>query len=73
MDILQKSLVTAVRDFARANYEMDGWDYIVECFDDTDILDAIGEAKTSAVAIREIGKIAKLHASVRADIEGEIF
>lgn len=73
MDSLQSLLVAEVRRYASANYDMDGWDYIVECFSDEDILDAIGQAKTSKAAIRACGQVVKLHSELRADIQGEVF
>lgn len=73
MDILQQALVNVVKAHARANYEMDGWDYIVEAFSDEEILEVIGGAKTSLGAIRAVGKTAKLLNSQREDVQGEIF
>ncbi len=73
MDDLQKALVEVVKNYACANYEMDGWDYIVECFSDEDILEAIKHAKTDKAAIRAVGRLAKELNERRKDVQGEIF
>lgn len=73
MDSLQQSLVDAVKAFARANYEMDGWDYIVETMSDEEILELIGGASTTKDAIRQAGQVAKLWDERRKDVEGEVF
>lgn len=73
MDSLQRTLVDAVKAFARANYEMDGWDYIVETMDDEDILELIGGATTAKDAIRAAGQTAKLLNERREDVQGEVF
>jgi len=73
MDILQKELVAVIRRFASANYEMDGWDYIVECFSDEDILEAIGDAITDKGAIRRVGRLAKELNARRKEVQAEIF
>jgi hypothetical protein len=45
-------LILAVRAHAEANYDQDGWDYLVECWEDADIAKQIGKARTVAGAIR---------------------
>ena len=49
MDVFD--FVSVVRNHALANYNTDGWDYVVECWEDGDILDAINDATTAAQAI----------------------
>lgn len=46
-----QELINAVRDHANANWEKDGWDFLVECWSDEDIGQAIGSAKTVKGAI----------------------
>jgi len=41
----ETDLIAAVRRHAMDNYEKDGWDYLVECWDDGDILEQISDAK----------------------------
>jgi hypothetical protein len=41
-----QDLIDAVRAHANANWGKDGWDFLVECWDDEDIARAVGNAKT---------------------------
>ena len=67
MDTLQQALVNEVKRHARANYDMSGWDVLVECYSDDDILDLIGRARTAKGAIRAAGQIMKRHNEQRAE------
>lgn len=40
----ENELIQSVRRHAMDNYEKDGWDYLVECWDDGDILEQISDA-----------------------------
>ena len=40
----ETDLIAAVRRHAINNYEQDGWDVLVECWDDGDILERISDA-----------------------------
>ena len=40
----ETDLIAAVRRHAINNYENDGWDVLVECWDDGDILERISDA-----------------------------
>ena len=62
------NLVRAVRYFAETHYEQDGWDIVVETYEDADILEAIGDATTEADAIRAVRSAVQPQASYRADI-----
>jgi hypothetical protein len=66
-------LVAAVRHHAIANYNSDGWDFVVECWEDEDILEHIGNAQTADAAIASIRRIVKIQAERRHDIESEAF
>ena len=44
-------LIAAVRAHAEKNWGKDGWDFLVECWNDQDIAEAIGGAKTARAAI----------------------
>jgi len=59
-------LVAAVRRHAFANYEKDGWDYIVECYEDDQLAELIGDAQTLAEAIARAGKRAKALRAIAA-------
>lgn len=48
-------LVAAVKRHAEDNYSRNGWDYIVECFSDTELADLIGpKCRTEKGAIRKV-------------------
>jgi len=68
-----QDLVKAVRDHAIANYNQDGWDYVVECWEDSDILEEIGNARTPESAIRRVRKVARLLDERRREVCAEIF
>ena len=44
-------LIAAVRAVAFANYNKDGWDILVECWSDEEILEVIDGTKTSKASI----------------------
>jgi hypothetical protein len=67
------NLVEAVRQYARKHYNTRGWDIVVEAWADGDILEAIEDASTPAVAIARVAKIARIQDSVRADVQAEAF
>jgi hypothetical protein len=81
--MLLKEMVAAVQKHARDNYETDGWDYAVECWGFDELAEMIREpfmkfepkryAATPAEAIARVGEVCKLLASVRRDVQGEIF
>lgn len=66
-------LVAAVRHYALTNYNSDGWDYVVECWEDSDILECIGDAQSVDTAVANTRIIVKKFAELRADIESEAF
>ena len=68
----QKELVSGVRKHAMENYSK-GWDVLVECWSDKDILDEIGGARTVAGAIRKIAPIISAMKSRYDEIQAEIF
>lgn len=47
-------LVTTIRSHALAHYYQDGWDTVVECYTDAEILEVVGNCTTSAGAIRKM-------------------
>jgi hypothetical protein len=61
--------VQAVKDFARANYNKDGWDYVVECWADDEIAQEIKGAKTAEAAIKRMKRIAKTQDDYRSEIQ----
>ena len=65
-----KELIAAVRAYALKNYEKGGWDYVVEAWDDDDLAEFIGAARTPAGAIKAVGKIVKARFGYAEDIRG---
>ena len=66
-----KDIVAAVRDHAVRNYNVGGWDYVVETYDDKELIEEIGDAATPEEAIRRIGEIVGSLDSYRRDIQAE--
>ena len=66
----EQDMIAAVFKYAHANYEKDGWDIVVECMNDGDILELISEAKAtnSIDAISAVHRIVKM----KRDHEKEI-
>ena len=64
----QAGLLAAVRDHATAYYELHGWDVVIECYDDADIIKIIGDARTATHAIDLVGAHVALYAAVRDDV-----
>lgn len=70
---MNEALTAAVKAYAIAHYETDGWDYVVECYSDADISDIIKTARTPAGAIKKMRAAIKPRADYRDDIQGEAF
>lgn len=51
------TLVHAVRTHAYEYYQHGCWSYVIEAWDDADIVAAIGKARTAAGAIRAVGRL----------------
>lgn len=68
-------LIAAVKAHALANYDADGWDFIVECWEDREIAEAITayHATTEAEAIEAVGRSAGLLDERRREVVAEIF
>jgi hypothetical protein len=61
----------AVYDHALANYNTDGWDFIVECREVPDMAKELAEynVKTRAAAIRHFKETANLFAELRLNAQ----
>jgi len=66
-------LIAAVRKHAMDHYEEGGWDFVVECYEDRDIVEEIGDARTPAEAIANVAKIAGIRDERRREAMAEIF
>ena len=64
-------MVSAIRRHAIKNYAKGGWDYVVECYEDNDIIDVIEGARTIKGAIRKMAREIGPIAEYRDDIQGE--
>lgn len=56
----RQSLIDAVRRYAEEHYCENGWDIIAETFDDEELAEAIGRARTERGAIRKVAEHAGL-------------
>ena len=65
------ALVAAVRAHALKNYNTDGWDFLVECWEDEDILAEIGDADTEETAIAACHETVSLLAERRDEVRSE--
>ncbi|MHC4780141.1 MAG: hypothetical protein ACYTFG_16345 [Planctomycetota bacterium] len=71
-------MIQAVKKHAINHYENGGWDYIVECYEDSDIEETIKEAqtagaKTTEEVIAQIGKWMRAKDDYRKDIQSTAF
>jgi len=65
-------LVEAVKRYALDHYNQGGWDYIVECYSDTELAEIIGpRVRTANGAIKKVADKTGIHvrAEVRKDIQ----
>jgi len=69
----QKELVEGIRCHALDNYDRGGWDYLVECYDDSDILLEIEGETTLDGAVRVLGEKLGERDDYRRDIQAERF
>jgi hypothetical protein len=68
-----RHLIHAVKSHALANYGLNGWDYVIECWSDAHISEVIGNSRTERGAIRKVGKIVKIQGERRQDAMLEVF
>jgi hypothetical protein len=62
-------LVQAVKEHAVKFYRQNGWDFIVECWSDAEIEEAIAGCRSKRAAIAAVRKTAQLLAGQRSEIE----
>lgn len=68
-----KDIIAAVKAHAEANYSKGGWDIVVECYEDSEIAEAIEGCTTAEEAIARLGKIVGWRNDYRKDIQAEAF
>lgn len=69
----EKILIDAVRTYATKHYNRDGWDYLVECWSDEDIAQAIAGANTVSRAIAMCKRTVSLMDEMRSSVMSEAF
>jgi hypothetical protein len=62
------ALVAAVKEHANKFYNKNGWDFIVECWSDGDIAEAISGCRSKRAAIAKVRATAQLLAERRTEI-----
>jgi hypothetical protein len=70
-----QQMVDAVKAHAVKNYEQDGWDYIVECWEDSEIEQELVKENCQTVvqALYVFADIGNLFDSRRREVMAEIF
>lgn len=63
-----RELIKAVRDHAQAHYD-EGWDVIVEAYEDSEIVEAYGDATTPEQAISRMAEIVELRNDRRQEVQ----
>jgi len=66
------NILAAVKQYALDHYEEDGWDIVVECYGDEEILAIIGK-KTEKSAIAAVKKHVRPQYEYRREIQAEAF
>lgn len=70
---MKQDLIEAVKAHALAHYEDGGWDILVECYDDAEIAEVIGAARTPAGAIAKAAEVLGAVADYRAEVIATAF
>lgn len=68
-----ETMVQKVREYALAHYDQDGWDYLVECYEDAEIAELIGDASSTPWAIERCRKVMQLLDEQRRSVMNEVF
>ena len=69
----EKQLVERLRKHALEHYEENGWDYVVEAFDDADVLEAIDDARDFDAAVASLGELVGLLDERRKEVQSTAF
>jgi hypothetical protein len=68
-----EALVSFIKAHALAHYEDGGWDVIVECWDDQDIITELGGAETEAEALQAFDFLISILADRQSDARNSAF
>ena len=71
--LTKEELVQGVRDHAVANYEKDGWDFLVECWSNEEIAEAIDGARTLDGAIKKAKRAVSGLDERRSEVQAEVW
>lgn len=63
-----KEIVKAVREHAQAHYD-EGWDIVVEAYEDKEIIEAVGDATTAEQAIARMSEIVEVRNDRRQEVQ----
>jgi hypothetical protein len=66
-------ILAAVRAHALAHYEQDGWDVIVECYEDAELAELLRGCNTPDEAIAQAGRAASTFDEARRAVQREAF
>lgn len=66
-----QDLVDAVRAHAVDHYNEDGWDFVVECWEDWEILAVVRGCRRESQAIRKVRKQIRALDDHRRDVQAE--
>lgn len=69
----QEELIAEIKAHAREHYNDGGWDVIVECWDDAQIAETIGQASTVKGVIQKFRPLVGIWADRQADAENSAF
>lgn len=64
----ERELIAAVRRHAERHYGQNGWDILVECWDDQDIACAIGGATSEMIAVMRCSSVLSAVDEYRSEI-----
>ena len=66
--VKDQDLIDAVRGYAVEHYNEDGWDYVVECWEDWEIQEIVRGCRSESQAIRKVRKQVKVLGDYRDEI-----
>ena len=63
------ALIAKIRTHALQNYEKDGWDYLIECWSDAEILEKVKDCRSYHGCIRKLQDTLKSMNEYREEIQ----
>jgi len=64
---MSQEIVDAVRRYAEQHYNDGGWDVVVECYDDADIAEVIGNVRSLDAAVKRFAPLIDIWSERQAD------